>query len=105
MLELVAALRQQLSSLAGTVADLIADRLMPALQASPDPADLAPLLQRGRLLLLQGAASMLADGLGTALLDRSADADGGPALRAAIAQIRVGAITDMSGNIRYPEVP
>lgn len=106
MLDLAGTLRGQLGSLAATVADLIADRLVPSLlRAGRDPADLVALLQRGRSLLLQGAASVLADSLGTALLDRSADADGGPALRAAIAQIRVGAVGDASGAIGYPSAP
>jgi DNA-binding transcriptional MerR regulator len=105
MLNLVGALRMQLSSLADTVAELIAGRLLPTLQASQNPAGLAPFLQRGRLLLLQGAASTLADSLGAALLHRSANIDGGPALHAALEQIRVGAVADASGNIGYREVP
>jgi DNA-binding transcriptional MerR regulator len=104
MLNLAGALRGQLTTLAATVADLIAGRLVPALQAGQNPADLVPLLQRGRMLLLQGAASTLADSLAAALLDRSDDPGGGPALRAALAQIRVGAVADASGNIGYPEV-
>src|SRR6185437_14836403 len=42
----------------------------------------ASLLQRARMLLLQGAAGILADQLGASLLRRSADAEGGAALRA-----------------------
>lgn len=101
MLNLAGTLRRQLSSLAETIADLIADRLLPALQAGQSPSELVPLLQRGRLLLIQGSASLLADSIGAALLRRSAGSDGGAALRAAVEQIRVGAVADGSGTIRY----
>lgn len=55
--------------------------------------------------MFQGAASTLADSLTTALLHRSASIDCGPELRAALSQIRVGAVADASGNIGYPEGP
>ena len=76
--------------------------LLALVRAGRGPGDLAPLLQRGRMLLLQGTASMLADRLGSALLRRSAQAGGteGAMLREAIDQVRVGAITDSAGNIR-----
>jgi DNA-binding transcriptional MerR regulator len=99
MLELVGTLRRELASLASLLADLMVDRLLPAQQPGQDSGDLAPLLQRGRLLLLQGAASTLADRLGTALLQRADGAKGGTALRAAVERIRVGAITDSAGRI------
>ena len=67
--------------------------------ARPDSSG-ASLLQRARMLLLQGAASILADQLGASLLRRSADAEGGAALRAAIEHIRVGAVADSAGNVR-----
>jgi hypothetical protein len=72
------------------------------LRAGREPADLAPLLRRGRLLLLQGTASTLADRLGSALLRQAADAaDGeGAMLREVIDQVRIGAVTDLAGNIR-----
>lgn len=99
MIGLVGTLRSELSSLAGLIADHIADRLMPALRAGPDPGDLAPLMQRGRMLLLQGSASLLADRLGAALLQRADPSEEGAALRAAIERIRVGAVTDSAGQI------
>lgn len=99
MLDLAAALRRELASLAALIADMIADRLLPPLQAGPNPASLQPLLRRGRQLLLQGAASTLADELGAALISRSDDTDGGAALRAAIDQVRIGAVTDSAGRI------
>jgi DNA-binding transcriptional MerR regulator len=101
MLSLAATLRDQVSSLA----DLIAYRLLPALSAGQNPGQLVPLLQRGRLLLLQGVASLLADSLAEALLQRSAEADGGMALRAALEQIRVGVEADASGSVRHRPAP
>jgi DNA-binding transcriptional MerR regulator len=95
LLELASAMRRQLAALAEEIAGIIVDRLLPA-----NPGDLAPLLQRARMLLLQGATSILADQLGAALIKRSADAEGGAALRAAIEQIRVGAVADSAGNVR-----
>jgi DNA-binding transcriptional MerR regulator len=102
MLNLTEALGGQLGSLAETIADLIADRLLAALDTGLNPADVVTLLQRGRLLLLQAAASTLADRLGAALTRRSAGPGGATALRAALDQIRVGAVADASGNIHYP---
>jgi len=101
MLSLAEALRGQLGSLADTIAELIADRLLPTLRAGQNPGDIVPLLQRGRVLLLQAAASMLADSLAAALSQRS-DGAGGAELRAALDQIRVGAVADGAGNIGYP---
>lgn len=110
MLELAAALRQDLTPLAETLASIITDRLiLPLLRAGRQPADLAPLLKRSRLLLIQAAASTLTDQLGAALMRRAdhaglaGDADAGDtsgqALRALIEQIRIGAVSDASGAI------
>jgi DNA-binding transcriptional MerR regulator len=95
LLELASAVRRELAGLAEVVADIIVGRLLPA-----SPANLASVVQRARMLLLQGAASILADQLGAALLKRSADTQAGAALRAAIEQIRVGAVADSAGNLR-----
>jgi DNA-binding transcriptional MerR regulator len=95
LLELASSVRRELAALAEVIADIIVDRLLPA-----RPDDLAALMQRARMLLLQGAASILADQLGAALLKRSADSETGAALRAAIEQIRVGAVADSAGNVR-----
>jgi DNA-binding transcriptional MerR regulator len=107
MVELAATLRREVSAAASAVADVIADRLiLPPLQAGQKPEELAPLLQRGRLLLMQGAASTLADQLGAALLRRAEHADGaggtgGEAIRAVLEQVRIGAFTDAAGNVRH----
>ncbi|HEX6932434.1 MAG TPA: MerR family transcriptional regulator [Streptosporangiaceae bacterium] len=108
MLALAAALRRDVSPLAEALADVIADRLiLPLLQAGKRPADLAPLLQRGRLLLIQAAASTLTDQLGAALIARAgrvsepgaSEPGAGEVMRAVIEQIRIGAVTDASGTI------
>jgi DNA-binding transcriptional MerR regulator len=95
MLDLAGTVRRDLTGLAESVAGIIVDRLLPR-----SPANLVPLLQRARILLLQGAASILADQLGAALRRRSAGAEGGAALRAAIEQISVGVEADSAGNVR-----
>lgn len=94
MLEMAGAIRNDLAGLAEKIADLVVDRLLPL-----NTGSLPALLQRARMLLLQGAVSTLADQLGAALLTRSSDAEGA-ALRAAIERIRVGAVADSSGNVR-----
>ncbi len=101
MLELAGLLRRQLSSVADALADFIAVRLLPAARQDGAPGDLVALLQRGRMLLLQGAASTLADRLAAALLSQSAGMDGGDALRAALEQVRVGAVADGSGGTTH----
>src|SRR5215475_12255639 len=61
MLSLTAAMREHLSSLADEVAGIIADRMLPAFHREPNAGSLAAMLQRGRVLLLQATASILAD--------------------------------------------
>jgi DNA-binding transcriptional MerR regulator len=101
MLELAGALRHELTRVAEVIAGLIVDRLLPPLETGQRLDDLPALLQRSRHLLLQAAASTLADRLATALLRRSGDAAGSAALRAAIDHVRVGAVADSAGNIRH----
>jgi DNA-binding transcriptional MerR regulator len=106
-LELAATLRREISSAASAIADVLADRLiLPPLRSGQKPEELAPMLQRGRLLLMQGAASTLADQLGMALLRKAESADqtggtDGQALRAVLEQVSIGAFTDAGGNIRH----
>jgi DNA-binding transcriptional MerR regulator len=100
MLDVIAALTAGLGALADELAGHILDRVAPSLTATGDADSLQSVLQRWRVLLLQGVASVLADRLGAAML---AKADGDPAgeqLRAAIAGIRVGATVDTAGTIR-----
>ena len=100
MLDLVGALRDELGSLAELIADEIVERVWDPLAAADRAADVEPLLRRGRLLLLQGVASVLADRLGDALVQRADHVTNGDELRAAIDHIRIGAVTDSQGNIR-----
>jgi len=95
LLDLTSAVRRELAALAEVISDILVERLLPA-----SPGNLAPMLQRARMLLLQGAASTLTDQLGAALIKRSAGHEGGAALRAALEQIRVGAVADSAGRIR-----
>jgi DNA-binding transcriptional MerR regulator len=100
MLDVTATLTTGLGALADQLAGHILDQVAPPLAATGDAAQLQSLLQRWRVLLLQGAASVLADRLGAALL---AKADGDPVgeqLHAAIDRIRVGATVDTAGTIR-----
>jgi DNA-binding transcriptional MerR regulator len=109
ILDLASMLRRQLSAVAESLAELLVTRLLPAVQERGEPrgepGDLAPLLQRGRTLLLQGAASLLADRLGAAMLSQSADLADGDALRGALERIRVGAVGDASGSPRHRMTP
>lgn len=102
MIDLAAMLRRELTTLADQIGAQFSEQLLALLRAGRGPGDLAPLLRRGRMLLLQATASMLADRLGAALLRQSADAGTaeGAMLREAIEQVRVGAFTDSAGNIR-----
>jgi hypothetical protein len=100
MLDVIATLTGGLGALADQLAEHILDQVAPPLAAAGDAAQLQSLLQRWRVLLPQGVASVLADRLGAALL---AKADGDPAgeqLLAAIDRIRVGVTVDTAGTIR-----
>lgn len=100
MLDLVAHLRDQLGALADTIAEQIVERVWQPLARADRADDVEGLLHRGRLLLLQGVVSVLADRLGDALARRAADAPHGDELRSVIDDIRVGAVADADGNVR-----
>jgi hypothetical protein len=100
MLDLIAGLTQGIGALADEFAGLVVEQIARPLAAAGDDDQLRSLLQRWRVLLLQGVASMLADRLGAALLAKAGGEPAGEQLRAAIGRIRVGAITDTSGTIR-----
>jgi DNA-binding transcriptional MerR regulator len=100
-LRLIGAMRDQLASIADAVADQIVEHIWTRLDDKGRATDAEAILRRGRLLLLQGAASTLADRLGNALLQRADHVPDGAALRSVIGRLRVGAITDIRGNIRY----
>jgi DNA-binding transcriptional MerR regulator len=109
-LDVIGVLSDDLGVLAGKLADLIVGRLWERASAGGgvDSAggratDLSGLLWRGRPLMLQGAASTLADRLGTALAERANTADDGGTLQAALEKIRVRALADSAGTIHRQE--
>lgn len=106
VLDLIGTVRTGLGELAGPVTGHIIDGVLEPLHSQGRPDAFAPLLRRGRLLLLQGLASIFADQLGEALLARAeADPLQGATLRAAIEQIRIGAIADAAGHIEHRSRP
>jgi hypothetical protein len=98
-LDVVEALADDLGGLARKLADLIVERIWDPASAASRPGRLSDLLRRGRPLLLQGAASTLADRLGAALAERADTAGDGGRLRTALDEIRVGAVVDSAGTI------
>jgi DNA-binding transcriptional MerR regulator len=98
-LDLIEVLAGDLDTLAGKLADLIVARIWEPITAAGRAGELPDRLRRGRPLLLQGAASTLADRLGAALAERAGTVgDGGPLL-AALDEVRVGAVADSAGRI------
>jgi DNA-binding transcriptional MerR regulator len=100
MLDQLGMLTAELDALAKTVARPIVERIWEPVIGSDHAADLPGFLARGRLLLLQGVASMLADRLAAALLDLADGITTGDALRAAIDHARIGVITDSTGALQ-----
>ena len=98
-LDVIEVLTGDLGTLAGKLADLIVGRIWDPVSATSRAGQLPDMLRRGRPLLLQGAASTLADRLGAALAEYADTVDDGGRLRAALDDIRVGAITDSAGTI------
>lgn len=105
MLDLVEGLDHELGGLSDALADLIVERMLRPLSAAGRLEGLPALLQRGRHLLLQGIASVLAARLAEDLIERSATAADGPALRAALERVRIGAVTDAAGHIQHRHRP
>jgi DNA-binding transcriptional MerR regulator len=99
MLELIGSLADKVDDLAQSVAGLIVERIWQPLGDTERRDDLPSFFQRGRLLLLQGITSSLADRLGAALFERAADSDDPDALRAVVESVRVGVVTDSDGTI------
>jgi DNA-binding transcriptional MerR regulator len=100
LLDLVAELRVELQALADAIAGEVVDRVWRPLAAGGRADDVEAFLRRGRILLLQGVMSVLADRLGDALLRRAETVPDGDQLRLVIDHIRVAAITDTDGTIR-----
>src|SRR5262245_46641353 len=100
MLDLVDQLRAELGHLADTIADQVIERVWQPLSTAHRSRDVETLLRRGRVLLLQGIVSVLADRMGDALTRRAGQDPHGDELIALLDQIRVGAVSDADGNIR-----
>ncbi len=98
-LDLIEVLVADLDTLAGKLAEEIVARIWEPLSAAGRAGELPDLLRRGRPLLLQGAASTLADRIGAALAERSGTARDGGQLLAVLDEIRVGAVADAAGTI------
>jgi DNA-binding transcriptional MerR regulator len=100
MLTVLTVLTAELDALAKTVAQSIVERIWEPVTASDHAADLPGFLARGRLLLQQGVASLLADRLAAALLELADGISSGDELRAAIDKTRVGMIVDSAGVLQ-----
>ena len=100
MLDLVGHLRTELGALADTIADQIIENVWRPLSSASRADDVEALLRRGRLLLLQGVVSLLADRLGAALAHHAEAAPNGEQLREVLDHIRVGAVSDADGIVR-----
>jgi len=103
MLDFAETLSEDLAALADKLARLIVTAVWEPVSASGRASELPDLFRRGRLLILQGAASTLADRLAAALAGRAATATNGDQLLAALDEIRVGAVADAAGTIHRPE--
>jgi DNA-binding transcriptional MerR regulator len=98
-LDLIEVLTGDLDTLAGKLADLVVARIWEPATASGRAGELPDLLRRARPLLLQGAATTLADRIGAALAERAGTASDGARLLAVLDAIRVGAVADSAGTI------
>ena len=98
-LDLIEVLVGDLDTLAGKLAEEIVDAHLGAAVGRGPGRELSDLLRRGRFLLLQGAASTLADRIGAALAERAGTARDGGQLLAVLDEIRVGAVADAAGTI------
>jgi len=99
-LDLIEVLVGELDTLAGKLGDLIVARIWEPATAAGRAGEVADLLRRARPLLLQGAATTLADRIGRALADRAGTASDGDRLLAVLDEVRVGAVADSAGTIR-----
>jgi DNA-binding transcriptional MerR regulator len=98
-LDVIEVLTADLGVLARKLAGLIVERIWAPISATGRAVDLPDLLRRGRPLVLQGAASTLADRLGAALGEHADTAADGGRLRAALDEVRVGVVADSAGTI------
>jgi DNA-binding transcriptional MerR regulator len=100
MLEMIGALIGDVGQVAQGLAGMIVEKIWEPAAHAGNVSDLEAMLQRGRGLLLQGVASILADRLGAALLARAGQTLSGAALRDALGRIRVGVTSDAAGTFQ-----
>jgi len=100
MLGVIGELIAQLDATASAVAQSIVEQIWQPVASTDSARELPRFLARGRVLLLQGVASVLADRLAAALLERADGIAGGEALRAAIDRLSVGAVRDSTGALQ-----
>jgi DNA-binding transcriptional MerR regulator len=100
MLDIIGALIGDVGGLAQNFADMLVAKIWEPAAHAGKVSELEAMLQRGRGLLLQGVASILADRLGAALLARAGHTPSGEALRDALGRIRVGITSDAEGTIQ-----
>ena len=99
MLDVIEMLAQDLDALARKLAGLIVERVWEPVSATDRAGELPDLFRRGRLLLLQGVASTLADRLAAALAERASTTSDGGRLRAALDDVSVGVVADSAGTL------
>lgn len=100
MLDIIGDLTAGLDATAAAVARSFVKRIWQPVTSSGSARDLPGFLARGRVLLLQGVASVLADRLAAALLHQADDLADGAELRDAIGRISAGAMRDSSGTLQ-----
>jgi DNA-binding transcriptional MerR regulator len=107
MLDLVGAMRDELDALAKLIVGQLIDPMWSGRLEGEGGGvgDVQSILRRGRLLLLQGVVSVLADRLGDALMTAAETAPHGDRLREALDGVRVGAVLDGRGNLHVRSTP
>jgi DNA-binding transcriptional MerR regulator len=100
MLDILGELIAGLDASAATLARSFVQRIWQPVTGGDSASDLPGFLARGRVLLLQGAASILADRLAAALLSQADDIGSGAELRVALGRLSAGAIRDSSGALQ-----
>jgi DNA-binding transcriptional MerR regulator len=100
MLDIIGELIAGLDATAAAFATSFVERVWQPVSSSDGARELPGFLARGRVLLLQGVASMLADRLAAALIGQADQIAGGADLRAAIGRLSAGAVQDSSGSLQ-----
>jgi DNA-binding transcriptional MerR regulator len=100
MLGIIGELTASVDATAAAIARSFVERIWEPVTSSESAGDLPGFLARGRVLLLQGVASVLADRLAAALLGQADRINGGAELRAAIDRVSTGAVKDSSGSLQ-----